>query len=65
MAVIDDFTHERLAIHVAHRIRLKDAIDVFANRIPVHGVSEHIRSDNGPEMVLRNCTGGSRASVLR
>ena len=65
MAVIDDFTRERLAIHVARRIRSKDAIDVFANLILVHGVSEHIRSDNGPEMMLRNCTGGSRASAQR
>ena len=44
---------ECLAIHVARRIRARDAIDVFADLMAVRGIPEHIRSDNGPEMVAK------------
>jgi len=53
MVVIDEFTRECLAIHVARRIRARDAIDVFADLMQMHGIPEHIRSDNGPEFVSR------------
>lgn len=53
MVVIDEYTRECLAIHVARRIRAKDAIDVFADLMETHGIPEHIRSDNGPEMVAK------------
>jgi transposase InsO family protein len=51
MVVIDEFTRRCLAIHVARRIRAKEALEVFADLMVEHGVPEHIRSDNGPEMV--------------
>ena len=54
MVVIDEFTRECLAIHVARRIRSRDAINVFAGLMQSHGVPEYIRSDNGPEMIARN-----------
>ena len=54
MVVIVEFTLECLAINVARRIRSRDAIDVFADLMLVHGVPEHIRSDNGPEMIAKN-----------
>lgn len=53
MVVIDEYTRECLAIHVARCIRAKDAIDVFADLMEIHGIPEHIRSDNGPEMVAK------------
>lgn len=40
-----------LAIHVARRIWAKDALEVFAGLMTRYGIPEHIRSDNGPEMV--------------
>ena len=57
MVVIDEFTRRCLAIHVARRIRSREALEVFAELMVEYGVPEHIRSDNGPEMVaeeLRN-----------
>lgn len=60
MVVIDEYTRECLAVHVARRIRAKDAIDVFADLMEIHEIPEHIRSDNGPEMIaerLRNWLG--------
>jgi len=54
MVVIDEYTRQCLAIHVARRIRARDATDVFADLMEIHGVPEHIRSDTGPEMVAKN-----------
>jgi len=53
MVVIDEYTRQCLAIHVARRIRSKDAIDVFADLMEIHGIPEHIRADNGPEMIAK------------
>ena len=53
MVVIDEYTRQCLAIHVARRVRAKDAIDVFADLMEIHGIPEHIRADNGPEMVAK------------
>lgn len=54
MVVIDEYTRQCLAIHAARRIRAKDAIEIFADLMTVHGIPEHIRSDNGPEMIAKN-----------
>ena len=54
MVVLDEYTRECLAIHVARRIRANDALEVFADLMVRHGVPEHIRSDNGPEMVAKS-----------
>ena len=53
MVVIDEYTRQCLAIHVARRIRSTAAIEVFADLMEIHGIPEHIRSDNGPEMVAK------------
>ena len=54
LTLIDEFTRECLAIHVARRIRATDVIDIFADVMQTRGVPEHIRSDNGPEMIAKN-----------
>jgi hypothetical protein len=54
MVVMDEFTRRCLAIHVARRIRSKEALEVFADLIVEHGVPEYIRSDNGGRWLLRN-----------
>jgi transposase InsO family protein len=51
MVVIAEFTRRCLAIHVAMRVRSKEALEIFAELMVEHGVPEHIRSDNSPEMV--------------
>jgi transposase InsO family protein len=53
MTLIDEYTRECLAIHVARRIRARDVIDILADVMQVRGVPEHLRSDNGPEMVAK------------
>ena len=51
--VVDEFTHECLAIRVARRINGMGVIETMADTMIVHGVPEHIRSDNGPEMTAK------------
>lgn len=53
MTRIDEYTRECLAIHVARRIRARDVIDVLADVMQVRGMPEHMRSDNGPEMIAK------------
>jgi transposase InsO family protein len=52
--VVDEFTHECLAIRVARRLKATDVIDVLSDLFIVRGVPGHIRSDNGPEFVARS-----------
>ena len=51
--VIDEFTHECLAIRVARKLKAVDVIGVLADLFILRGVPGHIRSDNGPEFVAR------------
>ena len=38
MVAIEEYTRQCLAMHVARRIRAKDAIDVFADLMYIHGI---------------------------
>ena len=67
MTLIDEFTRQCLAIRVARRINSIGVIETMADAMIVHGVPEHIRSDNGPEMtakIVRQWLGGVGAKTL-
>jgi putative transposase len=49
--VIDEFTHECIAIRVSRRLKAVDVIDVLSDLFILRGVPGHVRSDNGPEFV--------------
>src|SRR5438132_13938383 len=49
--VLDEFTHECLAIRVARKLKAIDVIDVLSTLFMLRGIPGHIRSDNGPEFV--------------
>ena len=51
--VIDEFTHECLAIRVARKLKAVDVIDVLSDLFILRGIPGHIRSDNGPEFVAK------------
>jgi putative transposase len=51
--VIDEFTHECLAIRVQRQLKAVDVIDVLSDLFILRGVPEHIRSDNGAEFVAK------------
>ena len=45
--VLDEFTHECLAIRVARRLKAIDVIDVLSDLFILRGIPGHIRSDLG------------------
>jgi len=49
--VIDEFTHESIAIRVKRKLNSLDVIDVLSELFLSRGIPGHIRSDNGPEFV--------------
>ena len=49
--IIDEFTHECLAIRIDRRLEAIDVIDVLSDLFILRGVPGHIRPDNGPEFV--------------
>lgn len=51
--VIDEFTHESLAIRVDRKLKSIAVIDVLSDLFILRGVPDHIRSDNGPEFVAK------------
>jgi transposase InsO family protein len=53
LTVIDEYTHECLTIKVKRRLNSKDVLDCLNQLFLVHGVPEHIRSDNGAEFTAK------------
>jgi transposase InsO family protein len=51
--IIDEFTHECLAIRVSRRLKSIDVIDALSDLFIRRGVPEFIRSDNGPEFIAQ------------
>ena len=51
LTVVDEFTHECLAIDVAGSIRSKRVIEVLSRLVSLHGAPLFLRSDNAPEFV--------------
>jgi putative transposase len=55
--VLDEFTHECLAIRVGRRLKATDVIDVLSDLFILRGAPGHVRSDNGPEFVAKAVQG--------
>jgi putative transposase len=51
--IVDEFTRECLAIRVNRKLNSTDVIDVLSDLFIMRGVPEHVRSDNGPEFVVK------------
>ena len=67
LTLIDEFTRQCLALRVARRLNSYDLIETLADVMLIHGVPEHLRSDNGPELVakkLRNWLSAVGAKTL-
>ena len=46
--LIEEFTHECLAIPINRKLKAIDVIDVLSDMFILRGVPGHILSDNGP-----------------
>ena len=53
LTVMDEYSRECLAIRAERHMRSVDVIEVLAELMLTRGVSEHIRSDNGPESTTK------------
>ena len=53
LTVLDEFTRECLAIHVARRIRSDDVLHLLTDLFSDRGPPDNIRSDNGSEFTAR------------
>lgn len=67
--IVDEFTHEALAIRIQRKLNATDVIDVLSELFVVRGIPGYIRSDNGPEFVaeaVRNWISavGSRTAYI-
>ena len=51
--VLDEFSHECLAIRVARKLKAIEVIDVLSDLFILRGVPAYIRSDNGLEFVAK------------
>jgi len=52
LTLIDEYTRKCLAIRVARRLNSYDLIETLADlMLLLHGIPEHLRSDNGPEFI--------------
>ena len=54
LAVIDEFTRECLALLVDRSITSDKVVDLLDWLFLVYGTPQHLRSDNGPELVAHN-----------
>lgn len=53
LTVIDEYTHECLAIDVARNLKSDDVLERLAWLMATRGVPGHIRSDNGAEFTAK------------
>jgi putative transposase len=53
LTIVDEFSHECLAIRVNRKLKAIDVIDTLSDLFIVRGIPGHIRSDNGPEFVAK------------
>ncbi len=53
LTLIDEHSRTCLALKVARRINSVGVIETLANAMCLHGIPEHIRCDDGPEMISK------------
>lgn len=51
--VLDEYSRECLAIRVKRKLNSTEVIDALTDLFTLRGVPAYIRSDNGPEFILR------------
>lgn len=53
LSIVDEHTRECLALNCDRGITSEGVIDTLCELFAMHGVPEHIRSDNGPEFTVK------------
>jgi putative transposase len=63
--LVDEFTREALAGRVGRSYRASDLVEMLAGLVQDRGAPEHIRCDNGPEMIASALSDWCRTSGTR
>ena len=53
LCLIDEYTHEALAIRVKRRLNAQDVLESLADAMIWRRPPDYIRSDNGPEFIAK------------
>jgi len=53
LTIVDEYTRECLAIHVARKISAFEVVEQLADLFLTRGIPEHLRSDNGSEFTAK------------
>lgn len=67
LSIVDEYTRECLALEVGRSFKSGDVLDVLRELFVIRGVPEHIRSDNGPELIahaIRGFLGQAKVHTL-
>jgi transposase InsO family protein len=67
LGVMDEYSRECLALAAGRHFRSQDVCSTLEDLIEIYGRPEHIRSDNGPELVadsVRNWLGSRKIGTL-
>jgi len=54
LTVIDEYTRKCLALRVGCGLKSDDVMDVLSDLFIIHGIPDHIRSDNGSEFTAKS-----------
>ncbi len=65
LTLIDEYTRQCLAVHVAWSIRAVDVITVVEAAMERYGTPQHLRSDNGPEFIANAIQDGLKAKEVK
>ncbi len=65
LVVIDEYSRECLALHVAWNIRSERVMHVLADLFLAHGVPDNLRSDNGPEFIANKLLDGEMFMTMK
>ena len=57
LTLIDEYSRHCLALKVDRSIKSDDVLDSLSTLFLIHGIPEHIRSDNGPEFTAKMVRG--------
>ena len=65
LTVVDEFTRVPLLVHVARTMNSAEVARQLQNLFRIHGVPNHIRSDNGPEFIAKRLKATLEASGVK
>ena len=61
LTLLDEYTRECFALRVERQLGCNEVLEILAAAMTMHGIPEHLRSDNGPEFIAKKLRNWLRA----